>query len=612
MSVISTDILEALKSPLEEDRHDALNALRRVDLSESGAYLLYAMGDESWRVRKEAVDVFVSAMPDDSHIEMLLELLRNWDNAGLRNSAAEAAIRLGRRVTAPLMRRIHDGDEDVRKFVVDVMGAIGTPDFVPTLLEALHDSDVNVAAAAAEHLGNMGCTSVVPKLIAAIVENDAVFFRFNALAALGKLATPAAVPVEITRLAGEEILCKAVYDCLGSIADHSVAPLVLDGFSNRKKSSRCAAVKAFVRIIERSSGSAREELEQRLKGLSGSDAVASLAELVEGGDLVAAEAATVLLGIIGDERSVPALLSAYAIERLSSYAVKSLRIMGASGLASMVSSYDAAGDAQRGVILSLIGELSYLAGASLVIAALRDRSPLVRREAVTSVGRLELAASVPVVVELLNDPDDDVRNAALACLQSLSRIDRAAVEEVAHHLAESESPEQRRDAAILIAAMGDAMRLSLLTKDENPGVRQASVAALGRLKCTDAAGTLKIALADEDPEVRVAAAEALGELGTPENLQALELALSDDDPWVRCAALGSIVSIAPSGQGMELVRRMSGDTSEPVVFRCLELLERYGTPQAAALISSLAASSNPDIAEMAQMILSKTDTDTAA
>ncbi len=598
------DLHTALKSPREEDRHDALRALRSLDLKESGAFLFYAMGDESWRVRKEAVDVFVSSAPDDSQIDMLLELLRTWDNAGLRNSAAEAAVRLGTKATSSLIHMVHDPDSDVRKFVIDVMGAIGTNDFVPTLLDALADPDVNVAAAAAEHLGSIGCTSAVPRLIAAIVENEAPFFRFNALAALGKLAAPAPVPEAITRLAGQDILRKAVYECLGSIGDHTVAPLLLEGFGIRQKSSRGAAARAFYRILERSAGQRRNQLEDLLHGLGGSDTVACLAELATSEDTAIAEATTVLLGIINDSSAVPALMKAYANERLSALAVKALRGMGPRALERLTGSFADAGDMERGLICGLIGELGYRTASATVTGALADQSPAVRRAAVTAAGKLGLAEIVPGIVKLLDDPDHDVRDAAVTSLQLLALVDRPAVQDVARKLSDSDQPAQRRDASILLIAIGDGERLTLLTKDEDPGVRQAAVTGLGTL-CPPAAGrALQIALVDEDPEVRVSAAAALGNLGTPESLSHLRLALNDDDPWVRCAALKSIVRIAPD----EMLASISSLLSDPVdlvVLTCLELLDTAGTREASALAARLTDSPDREIAALAATIAAR-------
>ena len=72
-----SDIRDAVRSLDEETRRGALQSLRGRPLQETRELLFAAMGDESCRVRKEAVDVFVNADPDEGAIEALLELLRN-------------------------------------------------------------------------------------------------------------------------------------------------------------------------------------------------------------------------------------------------------------------------------------------------------------------------------------------------------------------------------------------------------------------------------------------------------------------------------------------------------------------------------------------------------
>ena len=99
-----TNIQSALKSQDEEVRRRAIQGLRGMQLQKTCSLLFNSMGDESWRVRKEAVEVFVSSDPAEPSITSLLELLRCEDNAGLRNSAAEAVSRLGERASGPLIK----------------------------------------------------------------------------------------------------------------------------------------------------------------------------------------------------------------------------------------------------------------------------------------------------------------------------------------------------------------------------------------------------------------------------------------------------------------------------------------------------------------------------
>lgn len=598
------NIEKALHSQDEETRRGAIMALREQSLYDVRDLLFFAMGDESWRVRKEAVDVFVAMNPDEKSTELLLELLRNQENAGLRNSAAEAVGRIGSKASVPLMRLMEDQDEDVRKFVIDVMGIIGSPEFVPALLSALGDPDVNVASAAAEHLGNIGENVAVPSLIKSIIDNDSILFRFSALTALGKLTSQVSVPSEIVMLADQDILRKSVYECLGSIGDESVMPILMQGFLSRQKSSRNAAITGWYRIFSRSSATDRQAFQEALQRLSGSETIPALIDSFELQNAALAEAITVLLGIIGDIRGAKTLLSAFASERLSGSALASLKRLGSRGMDALLALYPQCDEIGRCAICTVVGDLAYRPGGMLIREALRDPSQQVRTAAVTAVGKLGLIDSITDMVGLLDDTDVDVRAAVRACLQVLARIDRLSIQDVARQLEGSELPEQRHEAVILYAALGDGDRLTLLVKDENAIVRQAAVTSIGKLHLSSVNSILLIALVDEDPDVRIAAAETLGEVGGTEVVSFLAHALNDEDCWVQCAALRSIARIdKPSA--LHAIQSIMSTAEGLLMITCLELLEAIGSHHAMELVERALDHDDRDVLSLAIAILAR-------
>jgi len=599
-----TDIQNDLRSQDEETRRSALQSLKGRSLQETRELLFSAMGDESWRVRKEAVDVFVAADPEEGVIEALLELLRNQDNAGLRNSAAEAVAKLGTRAAAPLNQLLGDGDCDVRKFVVDVMGLIASQEFVPALLASLYDPDVNVASAAAEHLGNIGDTGAVPELIRAVVDNDSILFRFSALAALGKLNSHVPVPVEIIRLADQDILCKGVYECLGSIGDESSVSILLQGFLSRQRSSRSAAVTAWYRIFSRSSATVRQDMEDALRRIPAAEVVPMLIELFNVSETVQAEAVTVLLGIIGDMLGAEILLAAFASERLSGIALTSLKRLGARTMNALIGLYPQASETARCAICTVVGELTHRSGTGVIREALHDSSPLVRKAAVSAAGRLGLTDCIPDIVCLLDDGDPGVINAVIACFQKLALIDRHAIQTVAQQLGESDQPEQRREAVILHAALGDGEPLTMLVKDADPGVRQAAVSAIGKLRLSTANGILLIALVDEDPDVRIAAVDALGEVGDRDMVGHLKYALNDEDIWVRCAVLRSIAHI-DRDEAFPVIESQFAQADGLLMLTCLELLEAIGSREAMGLVEMVLDGPDKEIVTLALSILAR-------
>jgi HEAT repeat protein len=598
------DIQLSLQSQDEEIRRRAIQKLKGIPLQNTCMLLFSSMGDDSWRVRKEAVEVFVSSHPDENTIGSLLELLRSEDNAGLRNSAAEAVIRLGELATVPLIKLIRDTDADVRKFVIDVMGSINTSAFIPPLLSALQDDDVNVAAAAAEHLGNLGDARVVQELIRAIVINHSDFFRFSALAAIGKLATPAPVPEEIKQLAHQDLLRKAVYECLGSIADESAVNLLLEGMSVRQKSSRNAAVLALYRVYSRTVPVGRQVIESALQMFKGGDLVPTLIESFDPRDPYLAEALVVTLDIIGDKRSVELFLQAFAEEKLARVAIRALKHLGPDGIDTLISRYTSVDEESRSAICALIGECAYRNGSVIIREALCDPASHVRKAAVSAAGKLGLTDCIPGIVRLLDDTDHNVRDAVVACLQTLALIDRHGIQAVARQIVDSEQPEQRRNAAILFAALGDGDRLSLLVKDEDALVREAAVSSIGKLHIVEATRTLLIALVDESPDVRIAAAEALGEVGDENVVSALNHALNDEDIWVQCSALKSLARISPDA-ALYAVQMVFPRAEGLLMINCLELLAQLESEQSLDLVEQTLTNSDGEVVSLAISIISR-------
>lgn len=598
------DIQNALRSPDEETRRSALKSLKSIPLADSFDVVAIAMGDESWRVRKEAVDAFLCSAPDKVSIEKLLDLLRNEDNAGLRNSAAEAVIRLGSLAAQPLVEKITDEDADVRKFVIDVMGAIGDPLFLQPILDSLYDPDVNVASAAAEQLGSLGDSRAAADLVSAIVAHESILFRFSALEALGKLAKPGPVPEEIVKLAEQDILRKAVYDCLGNIADETSVPLLLNGFSCLPKSARSAAVKALYRIFLRSDPGVRHTIVDCLTPLKGSNVVQGLLELFDVRKSLLTEALIWYSRIIADVRFVPLLLESFVSDGFSEAALMSLKAFGQAGMAEAVSRYSAADENARSALCLLIGECGYTDYSPLLVSSLKDNSPRVRKSAAIAVGKLGLVSAASDVLALLDDSAADVCSAAVASLQSFASLDRAVVVAMARRLSDSELAHHRRCAALLLANLGESERLLLLVNDEDSQVRSAALASLASLHVAGSFQVLVMALSDAEPDVRIAAADALGRMMDAAALEYLEKTLEDQDVWVQCSAMKAINLISP-GRFMEIARRMHTQSGGLLMITCLQLLEGSTDPEARSIMCRALENSDRDIAMQARKSLER-------
>jgi len=404
----------------------------------------------------------------------------------------------------------------------------------------------------------------VPHLVRSLAKDD-IWFRYTVLEALSKIGRPVPIDV-IAPLAGENLLKKAVFDCLGAIGGAEAACFLVEGLKERVKNAREAAATALIRVRERlATDVAHRMVDTRLREFAGSPFVEGLLASMDTSDRGLKEALVGIVGLIGDERAVGRLLNGCRDENLRNHCLLAFGNMGKAGTESLLNGFSAADDEERCFIVYVCGELRYEECGSLLREAMHGDSPLLRKLAAGTAGKIGLTSLIDEMVLLLEDWEPKVRQAAIEALSRLAERDRDSVLRIAADLAGAKAAEKRRFAAMLFAALGDAEKLSLLIKDEDAVVRKAAVDALAELKSSPGISCLVMALADEDVDVRIAAAGALGEIGGDDVLQPLLLALKDEDSWVKCAALKglgrlrsekalpAIVDMLHVSEGLELI-----------------------------------------------------------
>jgi len=591
-----------LNSTDEEERRQAVIGLGRHPLDQVRELFFAAMGDRSWRVRKEAVNTILGLSLDEGTLQGLIGLLSAADNAGLRNSAVEALERLESRVVPLLLAHLKDPDRDVRKFIVDILGNIGDRSSIPALVEALRDPDANVSAAAAENLGKIGDSRAAAPLVEALDTED-VWFRYSILGALARIGEP--VPFQVfAPLVSDTILKGPVYECLGAVGDHHAVSVLLEGLQDRVRAVREAAACALVRLRGRLPAVYARQTDERLARLRGEPLVEELIASLDTTERQAREAVMGLLALIGDARAALPLLDGCRDERLRRTCLQGFRAMGEAGMTALLAAFPGADDEGKTFIIYLWGEMGFAGAAPLLGDAMRSSRSPVRRAAVVAAGRIGLAGLLDRIVPLLDDPDQEVREGAVNALVRLAPVCRDEVVAVARGLAVSPAPDNRRNAAAIYAALADADRLALLVKDEDPLVRRSAVTALAGLGIADFLGNLVMALVDEDPDVRIAAATGLGDMGSEACVDPLVLSLGDGDPWVRCAALRSLGRIGGE-RVLDAIEGLLDNADGVVLITALEALGGIGGERALRLVSKGLESTDEEVVKSAIDILSR-------
>lgn len=569
----SEKIKKILKSGAEEERLAALGMLDRKSL-ESVLPLIYAaLGDGSWRVRKEATEIFISWPGAGGQVSDIIKFLYAEENAGLRNTAVEILTRLGKLAVPELLDEINCEDHDVRKFVLDILGEIPDERSLPLIQSALKDEDSNVRAAAAENLGKLGAVSAVPALLEAMKTKD-LLFRFTILEAFGQLDV--AVPVDrLLTFKDDKLLRKALLDCLGRVGDASAVPFLLQCLNDDMKNVREAAVLALSRL----SGQAQEVMDNVQQVAASSDNLTeAVSELLQSSTLMVRRAAIDMLGRLGDCRSVRQLLELVADPELQEEVVGSLVALGRADIQSLIDVWDKVDTRSRAYLAYVFGVSQSDKALSQLLEGSADSDDDLRQMSIQALGKVGDETVIDCLTSALSDPTTDVCEAALQSLLLLGERYQVKVIATLSPLLEHEE-EQIRMYAVTVLGRLDGKdteeHLAFAIKDESANVRSAAIRAVEGKGGGAHLPALMLALTDENTEVRALAARALGMSGEQEAIKPLELALQDEDMWVRAAAVRSIGILDGVGNENLIVQALQ-DPVGLVSIAALETLESVG------------------------------------
>jgi len=432
-------ILHDLASPDDEMRRLAVERLLSLPIVESLPHLLAKLGDASWRVRKAAVARLVSLSERHPVEDALIEALSDGENSGRRNSAFEALVGIGRRITPPLVAALASEDVDVRKLVVDVLGAIGDPDCTPDMVAMLRDEDANVRGAAADALGVFGDEEAVRALEkVATEETEDQLVRLSALRALARLEHPMGVD-ELGAILDASLLRPAAFSLLGLKSDEAAVECLLKGVTSDSRASREAAMQALLRVFSRSDDARADDIARRIASTAaGCDpVVVDSLDRLQDADLSTRLTLIQFLGLAGDPRAAIPILRAASDEAIAEVAFATLESMGAAAIRAFESEWDGLGSALRADACALIGRCGGEASAKLLIGALDDVDTTLRANAARALGEMRCIEALPDLVRRLdraaNEHDDELEDEVAALVGALVALAPSPEKDPASH-----------------------------------------------------------------------------------------------------------------------------------------------------------------------------------
>jgi len=212
---VESELSRALVSADPEERRRAVARIPELPPSSRVAPLLSALGDEDWRVRKEAIGLSAELGPEPELLSALVDVFEPGDNVGLRNAAVEALGAFGSAAVDALAPRVPRLDADGKKLSIEALGRSGEASALDVLRPLVDDVDPNVRVAALEALGAIGgdrLEAARALLMSRLDESRPL----ETLAALESLACGTPAVVSRTSALGE-----IVTDDCGALADNN-------------------------------------------------------------------------------------------------------------------------------------------------------------------------------------------------------------------------------------------------------------------------------------------------------------------------------------------------------------------------------------------------------
>jgi HEAT repeat protein len=584
---------EQLAHADEDARLSAARTLAGDESLEPDGPLLGALGDESWRVRRVAVEGLARRAAPDAIAALLASVRENHHNLGLLNSALQVLAMSDVDTLSPLVEFLKDVDADLRMQAALALGEQRDERAATALRGALDDADANVRYHAIEALGKLRAVEAADAL-AGLAETRDFFLAFPALDALTRIGEARIAP-RLVPLLEDELLREAAAAALGRLGtEETIAPLA--ALLNTPDAPVHAVAQALA------------ALHDRYAKLYGEGTyIAGLSR-----DAIDSTGAQNLLGALSESGSGELRPLALVVGWLEGAAVER-------ALTRLLGHADARGE----TVEALVRHGSRV--TDLLIEQLGSEDLEIRKSAVFALGRIGDARAAPALIEVLDEDAELVIAAANAlakigdrrafdALLALVGDSNAAVRQAAigalNSLGSPEMPGRVlpllgdtdanvRESAVKIAGyFGYPECADLLLErclDEDERVRRAAIEHLPYLEDERVTPTLIGALRHETPKVRAAAAGALAQAEGAQVADHLMEALADEDSWVRYFAARSLGRRRAVESTDALARLAQTDKLNHVRIAAVEALGHIGGERAARFVVPLLKSNEPDL-----------------
>ena len=582
------EISEALAHKDAEVRRRAVTDILDAQGEGLGDLLMRALGDEDWRVRKQAVLVGRQCASELDVLKSLVGAITQGNNVGLRNSALELLGELGGEVVDALVEALPKVSEGERKFVVEALAACGEPRVVDVLLEVAESGDPLLEAAAMDAMAAMGGPAA-ERLLRTKLNTREGYLRMAALDGLNRLR--AVLPwSDLQPLLQDKLAFRLAVQALGRCGSSEAVEPLLRALGDR--SSRLAA-DAVVALhhLQRSGADLGQLVDDQVRELAEPQRQ-RLRELCEHAELEPRQAACHLLVLSRDGSAFGAVSALVAEDALATETLLGLAVWGQDAVEGFLALATRAKPPYGAAALHVGGELAVKLAEQGPLGELEERirrqlrallsadDPDLRLAAVHCLGPWAQAADAKRLVALMVAAEGELLSASGQALAGLAAREPSSVNEALDGVP-LDGPAGPVVARMVAQLGGDHAfsRLHGALLASEPTTRAAAIESLSQLGGARAVELIALSLTDESPEVQLSAAHALGTINDSEGrdlaVESLRLALRGNSAGVQAASARAL-GRAQDGNAIPLLRELARTGAAEAQVGALEALRVLG------------------------------------
>jgi HEAT repeat protein len=540
-------MIEALRSQARsqdaEARRKAALALGETRSAEALPLLDDLLGDPNWRVRKASVESLL-LYPGQDTLPILFGSLYDSENAGKRNSAVEALVKIGPQVLPSVYDQLVEGDLDVKLALVTLLGEIPSRTSAPHLIYYLNHENKNIISAAITSLGQLRDTGSLPVLFD-IFRREDDWLWFHLIDALSNIGGPQGT-AKLMDLYEDRKFRKAVLKSFGRMSDLSVVPFLL-GRARGGETPLGDLMEALGRLHHAGIPAAllprhQAELARLIRSHFPMEMIEPLDRAWPESKSPEKRGMVAVAGALGDLSLLDRVLDELDSVYLQKDAYSAAAAYGQSASRAVVQRLGRAVTLdQRVLLIRLLGRTGGPEAVVPLLSQAREEDVQVRMEALAALGELDDPRALQDLIGVLREADTTFHETALQALRTMSRRNPAHRNRLAavgrQMTGETEEGVRRAGYLLLSEGLGiDASALLPGLQDVSPAVRRTVVRLVAERAGAASFEPLLPLLGDPDPKVRRTAVSALGRELLTRQRETLMALLTDPDVWVRSEA----------------------------------------------------------------------------